>query len=146
MLLPGVEEVIAYLTHCEMVFVSTNLRVDRAMHASYSPPDVLALDFGCREVVIVDVAPAWDLTQLCRRIDERQERWCSPIWTTLLSQRMVTKSWTMRVLVLLPRTKMAEAREEFIGLEDVACWPLEEIARDKDEAHGSAVPRRPVED
>ena len=77
MLLPGIEEVIAYLTQCEKVFVSSNLRVDRTAHASYSPPDVLALDFGRREVVIVDVVPAWDLTQLRRRIGERQDRWCN---------------------------------------------------------------------
>jgi hypothetical protein len=127
MLLPGFEEVVNYLTHCEKVFVSSNLVVDQASHASYSPPDILALDFGRKEIVIIDIVVAWELTELCRRVSQREARWCAPIKDTLISHRMVTRSWTVRVLVLVPERVLPEARRRFAALEDVTCWGLEQM-------------------
>lgn len=145
MLLPGIEEIVAYLTRCESVFVSSSLVIDRTAHPSYSPPDILALDFRLREVVIVDVVPAWDLTQLRRRIEDREDRWCHPVRATLLSQHIVTESWSVRVLILLPDRMVADARHEFADLEDVTCWPLEDVAGSDEEACGGTLPRRQAE-
>jgi hypothetical protein len=137
MLLPGFKEVVDYLTHCEKVFVSSNLKVERASHAFYSPPDIVALDFERKEIVIIEIVPAWDLTQLCTRVNQREARWCTPIKATLISQRIVTRSWAVRVLALVPEQTLPEARRRFTGLEDVACWALEQI----DPADASSPPR-----
>jgi hypothetical protein len=142
MLLPSFEEVVDYLTHCEKVFVSSNLMINRASHVSYSPPDIVALDFGRKEIVIIDIVRAWDLAQLCNRIDQREARWYTPIRATLISQRMVTRSWTVRVLALIPEQMLPEAHCRFAGLEDVACWALEQMDWAGEGVGASSLPRK----
>ena len=63
--------VLGYLTKDPYVFVSPQYDIGKG----WSCPDFVKLDFKEREVSVVEVSVAWDVTRLAKKVRDAKTQW-----------------------------------------------------------------------
>jgi hypothetical protein len=93
-----------------------------------SCPDIVELDMVCKEVVIVEITAAADLSGLFDKITERQKHWFTPLRRDLESDDIIDSSWKIRFLGVVRETLVDSANAKFAGATDVHFSALERAA------------------
>ena len=119
-----------YLTRGGKVFVSPqyDIAFDKEAQDGGACPDIVALDMGTREVVIVEVSSAANLKAFRDRVRERQTRWFAPIRRRLEADRVIDREWNIRFLGFIRKTMIGKAKADFADDADVCFLPLEQAA------------------
>ncbi len=71
-------DIATYLKIDGQVFIAPQLDIKWEMNEGGSCPDFVALDFSCKEIVIVEVTTAADWKPLAKRVQDREKRWFAP--------------------------------------------------------------------
>ena len=85
-----------------------------------SSPDIVALDFGMKEIVIVEVTTASSISNLLAKVEDRQTRWYAPIRRSFGKMQYFPQDWTMRFLGFVRKNAVEGATRRFSGQDDVA--------------------------
>ncbi len=123
-----------YLTCGGAVFISPQFSVpwDKEQKDGGSCPDFVALDFEKKQVVVVEVTTAADISSLLAKIPQRKANWFDPIERKLRSTGAIPvdptmkPQWEFRFLGIVRDKVLANARHTFEGVSDVTFHPLEE--------------------
>jgi hypothetical protein len=91
-------------------------------------PDIVKLDMERKEVVIIEITNAADLSGLFDRITEHKEHWFPPIRHSLESDHTIDSSWEIRFLGVVRETLVDSANAKFAGAKDVHFFALEKAA------------------
>jgi hypothetical protein len=77
------EQVIAiFLTQGGKVFIAPSYNIQPiagSKSSLWSCPDFVALDFGEREVVVVEVSTASDAGSIIKKVTDREKQWFGPL-------------------------------------------------------------------
>ena len=123
----GLEADIAiYLTVDGQVFIVPQYDIKREMNEGRACPDFVALDFSCKEVVVVEVTGAADWKPLAGRVRERHSRWFNPVRKRLMDQEVITPSWNIRFLGFIRRDAVKGISKQFDEETDVTFFPVED--------------------
>ncbi len=119
-----------YLTRGGRVFLSPQYDVafDKEARDGGSCPDFVALDMEHREVIIVEVTSASNLTSLCQRVTERKTRWFEPIRRRMEGDKIINPEWKMRFIGFVRENLAVEAKAIFAIDADVCFFPIEKAA------------------
>jgi hypothetical protein len=118
------EQVIqAFLVQDGKVFVSPGYNLDHGRAC----PDFVALDFGKKEVVIVEVTTAYKLDSLFDKIKNREDQWFKPLRGQLDADG-IAKGWEIRFLGFVRQDRLEEANKRFVGDQKVSFAPIERCA------------------
>jgi hypothetical protein len=119
-----------YLTRGGKVFVSPQYDIpyDKDDREGGACPDILALDMGKREVVVVEVSSASNVTDLLKRVADREARWFSPIRRRLEADRVIGPDWGIRFLGFVREAIVESSKARFADQADVCFFPLEQAA------------------
>ena len=123
----GLETSIAtYLTIDGRVFIAPQFDIKWEMNEGGSCPDFVALDFGCNEVVVVEVTAAVNWKPLAARVKERQVRWFSPALRRLTGNNVINPDWRIRFLGFVRRDARNELEKRFADAPEVTFAVLED--------------------
>jgi hypothetical protein len=118
------EQVIgAFLVQGGKVFVSSGYSIDN----DRTCPDFVALDFGKREVVVVEVTTAYEIGSLIERVRNREQQWFIPLRKQLDADR-ICEGWDVRFLGFVRRDRVEKAKSAFAGVPKVAFTAIEDSA------------------
>ncbi len=119
-----------YLTRGGKVFVSPQYDVsyDREARDGGSCPDIVALDMEHREVVVVEISAAANLSSLFNKVAERDTRWFTPIQRKLEKDRVIDSAWKIRFLGFVREALVDGANKKFADAADVYFFALEKAA------------------
>ena len=91
-------------------------------------PDIVALDFARKEVVVIEVVHGSRLDRFLRRIRCRETHWFQPIRSKLADDGLLEQAgWKMRLLGFVRKNNLSFARKEFAEQNDVAFEAIEDI-------------------
>lgn len=94
----------------------------------WSCPDFVAIKPANREIVVVEVTTAYDISNLARKVIDRNNQWFDKLRAALLAEGTITPDWQFRVMVFC-REERVEAFSRKIGeADDVMIEPLEKSA------------------
>ncbi|SER58378.1 hypothetical protein SAMN05216548_12713 [Faunimonas pinastri] len=119
-----------YLTRGGKVFVSPQYDVpyDKDALDGGACPDILALDFEHKDVLVVEVSSAAGLTSLFGRVAERESRWFAPIRRRLQADKIIDTAWSLRFLGFVRESNVDHANRKFTAQADVLFVALESAA------------------
>ena len=123
------EQIVAtYLTRGGKVFIVPQYAIPAPTgNGDWACPDIVALDFGAKEVVVVEIATGSNLAPLTKRIAERETRWFDPIRAKLTSDGLTEQAgWKIRFLGFVRRASLSSAERAFAGQERVAFKAIED--------------------
>ena len=115
-----------YLTIDGQVFIAPQYDIKWEMNEGGTCPDFVALDFSCKEVVVVEVTGAVDFKPLADRVRERHNRWFNPVRRRLTDQNVITSDWNVRFLGFVRDDAVDKVSKLFEGAADVTFFPVEE--------------------
>ena len=117
-----------YLTKDGRVFLAPqyNIAFQGNPNLTSRCPDFVALDFGFKHIVIVEVTAAANIDALLEKVVERETWWYGPIRNTILQLGAVNSDWKIRFLGFIRETEVQRAEKRFAGQRDVAFFPIEE--------------------
>jgi hypothetical protein len=116
----------AFLVQGGEVFVSPGYNIAKN-GKEWSCPDFVALDFGKREVVVVEVTTAYDIESLIQKVENRREQWFVPLRAQLDADK-IAEGWKMRFLGFVRKERLERAKRDFIGMPEVTFTTIEESA------------------
>lgn len=119
-------DVATYLTIDGQVFIAPQFDIKWEMNEGGTCPDFLALDFSCKDAVIVEVTAAANWHPLERRVSDRKQRWFAPAERRLLERRIITPEWRIRFLGFIRSDHHQYISDAFAGHADVTFYPLED--------------------
>ena len=123
----GTESDIAtYLTIDGQVFIAPQFDIKWEMNEGGSCPDFVALDFSCKEVVVVEVTSAADWKPLAKRVQDREIRWFSPVRRRLQQAGVTDANWTIRFLGFVRSAVLKDVRAQFADEQGVTFHAIEE--------------------
>jgi hypothetical protein len=123
------ELAMGHLTHNGTVFVCPQFQIQTIKGSVWSVPDFIALDFGKRTVLIVEVSAAGWPRGLFDRVKKRDYQWLEKLKEQLRQTGIIDGSWSNFRVVLYVRESAAEKfRQEFKATQEVEIRKLEEIA------------------
>lgn len=119
--------VVTYLTRGGKVFVVPQYAIPApGATGDWACPDILALDFGTEEVVVVEVATGSRFAGLLARVAERETRWFAPIRAKLAADGLAIQvGWRIRFFGFVREDCLDDARRPFAGHGDVAFAAIE---------------------
>jgi hypothetical protein len=103
---------------------------NKAQETGGASPDFVALDFKRKDLVIAEVSSASSISQLISKIRERQQRWYSPIYASLLAESAINQEWPQPRFIGFIRSDNINDANRAIPDEDVCFYPLENVAFD----------------
>jgi hypothetical protein len=89
-------------------------------------PDFVALDFGKREILIVEVSGGADIRDLIKRVRDRDKRWFEPLKRRYKEEWNVLSEWNMRFLGFVREPNLAKLRKIFEGVDRVSFYAIED--------------------
>ena len=110
------------------LFLSPQFSVTGTDGKEWSCPDFVALDFAKRQVQIVEVTTAWDVSNLVKKVGNRDTQWFSLIRAQLLRRKIIDESWSLVVRVFVRKDRSSELTRHFGDARDVSVECLEDIA------------------
>jgi hypothetical protein len=119
-----------YLTRGGQVFLSPQYDIpySKEERDGGSCPDFVALDFGAKEIVVVEVTSAANLKSLYEKVEQRQTRWFEPIRRRLEDEVPVVNGWPIRFLGFVRSKLVDEANTKFSSAGDALFFALEEAS------------------
>jgi hypothetical protein len=119
-----------YLTIDGQVFLAPqyNIAFEPAYGVGGACPDFVALDWRCKNVVIVEVTSAATLGGLKKKVKQRETRWYTPLRATLTKLKVINKGWQFRFLGFVRDENLARLEQEFTGDRDVTFFPIEKAS------------------
>ena len=120
--------VATYLAVGGQVFIASQYDVefDSESGDGGTCPDFVALDFGRREVVVVEVTAAADWRKLADRVKRRETAWYRPIRRQLQKLNVIDDSWPVRFLGFVCDFNVNAAKSAFASDSDVTFCAIEE--------------------
>ena len=115
-----------YLTIDGQVFIAPQFDIKWEMNEGGSCPDFVALDFSCKEVVVVEVTSAAHWKPLAGRVRDRETRWFSPVRRRLAQSGVTDVEWGIRFLGFVRITAVDGISAKFVGEADVTFYVIEE--------------------
>lgn len=120
-----------YLTRGGKVFIAPQYSIpSESPNADWSCPDFVALDFGKREVVLVEVISGANLSPIIAKIRNRQAQWYDRLRTKLTNDKVITSAWGMRFLGFVRRHNLEKAKATCSGERDVTFFAIEDATFD----------------
>ncbi|BCK75734.1 hypothetical protein AA0242T_1789 [Acetobacter aceti NRIC 0242] len=123
--------VATYLTLDGKVFIAPQFAIayDEKLQDGGTCPDFVALDLPKKEVIIVEVSEAANISGLIDRIKDRQNRWYNPARRVLTQNHVIDESWhEPRFLGVVRKDVLDRARQIFSDHPDVAFISVEQVA------------------
>ena len=120
--------VATYLTRGGKVFIVPQYAIPASTGKGDSAcPDFVALDFGTKEIVVLEIATGANLDGLTKRVAERETRWFKPIRAKLASDGLAEQAgWGIRFLGFVRRDCLKGETQFFAGERDVAFAAIED--------------------
>jgi hypothetical protein len=120
------EQVVAtYLTRGGKVFIVPQYGIPApGSKGDWSCPDFVALDFGKREVVVVEVTSGADVGAITAKAKDRERQWFAPLRQKLEADGVVS-GWEIRFLGFVRQQNLGKARAALIGHDRVAFAAIE---------------------
>jgi len=116
-----------YLTKDRHVFVSPQYSI-RGEKGEWACPDVVALDFRRRTVIVAEVSTGWRTKALLEKVKNREAQWIEKLRTQLLSLNVIDDAWTFEVWVFVREHAVKQFEEVgVIGGTPVRVHPLEKL-------------------
>ena len=123
----GIEiDIATYLTIDGQVFIAPQFDIKWEMNEGGSCPDFVALDFSCKEIVIVEVTSAADWKPLAGRVQARVSRWFNPVHRRLTQAGVTDMGWRIRFLGFVRAAAVDGIAARFISEADVTFYAIEE--------------------
>jgi hypothetical protein len=123
----GLEADIAtYLTIDGQVFIAPQYDIKWEMNEGGTCPDFIALDFSCREVVVVEVTTAANWPPLAERVRARESRWFSPISRRLTDLKVIDADWNIRFLGFVRKDATEMIAKQFLPPDSVTFYAIED--------------------
>src|ERR1700687_2159281 len=97
----------AYLTKDPYVFVSPQYSI-RGETGEWSCPDLVALNFRDRKVIIAEVSTAWDPSSLREKVKNCDVQWTERLRSQLQTLKVVGDDWTFEVQVFVREAATAK--------------------------------------
>ena len=121
-------DIATFLTLDGHVFIAPQYTIayDRELQEGGTCPDFVALDLKLREVVIVEVTTAANMTRSIENIGQRVARWYGPIERKMKELGVVDDSWKPRFLGFVRSHNLPLMRRKFEAASDVAFWAIED--------------------
>lgn len=119
-------DVAIYLTIDGQVFIAPQYDIKWEMDEGGTCPDFVALDFSCKEVVVVEVTGAANWKPLADRVRQRHSRWFNPVRRRLTDQKVITSDWDVRFLGFVRGVAVGDISAQFAGAADVTFSSVEE--------------------
>lgn len=122
-------DIATYLTLDGHVFLAPqyNVAYDRELDEGGSCPDFVALDLKLRQIIIVEVTTAANITPLIERVRQRETRWYGPIRRKMSEIGVVDDGWKpTRFLGFIRKPNLPLAKKTFEAEADVAFWAIED--------------------
>lgn len=110
-----------FLTQGGKVFIAPGYNLGNG----WSCPDFVALDFGKREVVVVEVTTAYEISSLLDKVRKRDEQWFVRL-RAQLDIDGVARGWEMRFLGFVRQDRLKKAESAFAGVPNVAFTAIED--------------------
>lgn len=128
------EQLIAtYLTRGGKVFIAPQYSIPASGgNGDWACPDFVALDFENREIIVVEVTVASNVSNILSKINDRQSRWFEPVRAKLSEDKIVENDWKIRVLVFVRKSQLEKARKQLSGEPDVSFYAIEDATFDWD--------------
>ena len=123
------EQIVAtYLTRGGKVFIVPQYSIPSENgQGDWACPDLLALDFEKKEVIVIEVATGSRFKNLIDRIAERETRWFKPIQAKLAEDGLKEQSeWPIRFLGFVRKESLPLALRPFVDQKDVSFMAIEE--------------------
>lgn len=119
-----------YLTRGGKVFISPQYdkAFDQEAREEGACPDVVALDMEKREVIIVEISNAANLSILYNKVEARKIRWFVPIQRRLQDDRIIDADWQFRFLGFVRESVIDNAKARFNSDPDVCFVSLEKAS------------------
>ncbi len=125
-------DIARFLTRGGKVFIcpSFHIAFNKEMNDGGTDPDIVALDFSAREIVVVEVTTGSVLTNLLECVRNRQSRWFAPLRRYLKEMETGLDQWPIRFLGFIRETNVERAAKQFVGASDVTFFALEKATFD----------------
>jgi hypothetical protein len=88
--------VLAYLTKDPWVFVCPQYSI-RGEKGEWSCPDIVALDFKHRLVLVVEISTAYDPKSLREKVASREVHWIEKLQDQLVTNGVIDQGWNFEV-------------------------------------------------
>jgi hypothetical protein len=123
----GTETDIAiYLTVDGKVFIAPQFDIGWEKNEGGTCPDFVALDFSCKEIVVVEVTSAANWKPLASKVSDREMRWFSPTRGRLQQAGVTDGNWRIRFLGFVRNAALEGIRVAFAGKEGVTFHAIED--------------------
>lgn len=120
--------VMHYLTASERLFVSPQFVVRGPDGKEWSCPDFVALDFARRQVQIVEVTTASDISGLVEKVRLRQTQWIQFLKPDLVQRGAIDDSWEFLVRVFVRGDNVPVFTRKLGQADDVRVQAIEDVA------------------
>jgi hypothetical protein len=128
----AIEPLVArFLTRGGKVFVVPQYSIPSDNpNQEWACPDFVALDFGKREIVVVEVSTGANPSLIGGKVQDRQKQWYGRLRAKLVEDRVADETWRMRYLGFVRRANLDTLRRKFSGADDVAFHAIEDATFD----------------
>lgn len=117
-----------YLTASEGLFVSPQFVIRGPDGKEWSCPDFVALCFPKRQVQIVEVTTASDITGLVEKVRKRDSQWIEYLKPDLIQRGAIDDSWEFAVRVFVRSENVAVFSRKLGEANDVRIQSIEDVA------------------
>jgi len=94
----------------------------------WSCPDFIALDFQSREIQVVEVTTAYNIADLIKKIQNREEQWFKRLKPQLVAKGIPVENWQNVVRAFVSRDRYNDIQSRFESTPDVRVEVIEDIA------------------
>jgi hypothetical protein len=117
-----------YVTKDGKVFLAPQYSIafDDAPNKEVACPDFVALDLGHKQIVVIEVTAAANVSALLTKVRTRETRWYNPIRQKMLSLGVIGASWPIRFLGFVREPELLRAKNQFASDRDVTFVAIED--------------------
>lgn len=119
--------VMHYLTASQGLFVSPQFVIRGPDGKEWSCPDFVALDFQKRQVQIVEVTTASDVSGLIEKVRKRDVQWVQYLRPDLIRRGAIDDSWKFAVRVFVRADNVDVFARKLGDASDVSIQAIDEI-------------------
>ncbi len=121
------ESVVMYRLAAEGLFLSPQFSIRDDSGGEWCCPDFVALDFGKRQVQVVEVTTASDVANLIEKIKKREQQWFQKLRSQLLRRGVIQDSWSFIVRAFVRQQHVKAIVSNVDGAEDVVVEAIEKV-------------------
>lgn len=122
------ESTVMYYLASKGLFLSPQFSIPSGYDGEWSCPDFVGLDFAKKEINIIEVTTAYNVSGLLQKVNDRDNQWILKLQDYIKKNNIVDNTWSYVVRVFIRKERIEYFKENLKNKSGVILQTLEEIA------------------